>query len=254
MPPLPPGHRILHVPEISSTNAEAMRLAQTGEATGLWVIADRQTAGRGRAGRTWETVPGNLMASVVVQLHEPPHRAPQLALVAGLALHEAVINSGALGETSALKLKWPNDVLLAGQKLGGILLESAGSSNAAGIIAVIGFGLNLAGHPDLPERPATHLAAHGAAMAPAEMLAMNGWRVGMRAGISRWFAQRGCSGPSGREQRSPSTRGQDLLRDGLRDWMTLAPCCWKRPMAGSRLTHSEMFRSPVDELNGTLKV
>lgn len=118
---------------------------------GDWLLAERQTAGRGRQGRAWQSPPGNLYASGLVQLRAGDPSPSSLALVAGLAVIDA------LG-VSSLSLKWPNDVLADHAKLAGILLERQGD------FVVIGVGINLAHHPLLPDRPTTSLAALGVTM------------------------------------------------------------------------------------------
>ena len=162
-----------HLAEVGSTNDWILEHA-AGLADGHWVIADRQTAGRGRRGRAWNDGAGNLMASVMVRANGA---VQQLSFVAALALVEALSplppaeGAGALlasdggkredptpgpsrrREGSRLALKWPNDLLLDGKKVSGILLERAGNA------LVIGFGVNIASFPDGTERPATSLAA-----------------------------------------------------------------------------------------------
>ncbi|WP_420382538.1 biotin--[acetyl-CoA-carboxylase] ligase [Novosphingobium sp.] len=182
------------VAETASTNsAQLARLGQ-GEAIGegTWLIADRQTAGRGRAGRAWSDGHGNFMGSTVAQLRAGDPPAPTLSLVAGVALHRAicaaahffppplqggrgwglsaafhVARTSASGERphpnpspegeglDGLQLKWPNDVLVDGAKLAGILLERHDST------VVVGMGVNLAQAPELPDRPTVSLAALG---------------------------------------------------------------------------------------------
>lgn len=122
---------------------------------GYWLVADRQTAGRGRQGRGWLDAPGNFMGSTVVWLGAQDPAPSTLSFVAAMAAYEAVI--GLLGNPRALRLKWPNDLLLGGAKLSGILLERVGNA------AVIGVGVNLAAAPGLAERTASHLAALGPA-------------------------------------------------------------------------------------------
>jgi len=117
-------------------------------------VALDQTAGKGRQGRNWISATGNFYGSTLVQLRETDPPAPTLSLAAGLALIEA-IDVAAPGE--ALMLKWPNDLLLFGKKLAGILLERSGDR------IVVGFGINLASAPDLAERPS---AALGGQMKP----------------------------------------------------------------------------------------
>ena len=143
-----------HLADVGSTNDWLLERA-VGLADGHWVIADRQTAGRGRRGRAWGDGGGNLMASVIVRANGA---VQQLSFVAALALLAALEEEKGQGsETPAPRfwLKWPNDVLLDGAKVSGILLERAGNA------LVIGFGANLAQHPAETERPATSLAAAG---------------------------------------------------------------------------------------------
>ena len=129
-----------------------LALAASGSVhEGDWLIAERQTAGRGRQGRAWVSPPGNLYASGLVELRACDPPASTLALVAGLAVVEVLSASG-------LSLKWPNDVLVGSAKLAGILLERQNDA------VVIGVGANLAHHPDLPDRSTMSLAALGVTM------------------------------------------------------------------------------------------
>ncbi len=144
-----------HLATVGSTNAWALDRADA-LADGHWVLADRQTAGRGRRGRAWDDGnpaddggrdaggSGNFMASVLVKADGPLH---QLSFVAALALHDALTDVTAPHGAGRLALKWPNDVLLDGGKLSGILLERAGNA------LVIGIGVNLARHPAATDRP-----------------------------------------------------------------------------------------------------
>lgn len=180
------------VQQTGSTSADLLaRLAQ-GEliAEGYWLIADRQTAGRGRQGREWLDAPGNFMGSTVVCLtgREPP--ASTLSFVAALAVYEAVLAH--VGAPQRLQLKWPNDLLLGDDKLAGILLERSGE------YAVVGIGVNLAAAPALPDRRAGKLAQMGPAPqrdAFARELAasfdreLDRWRqFGLEPLLSRWLA------------------------------------------------------------------
>lgn len=139
-----------HVAETGSTNDDVSALAASGAAEGLWLRADQQSGGRGRQGRAWRSPRGNLYASTLVRLQPGDPVAPTLALVAATALHEV---AGAYAGGDRVRLKWPNDLLAGNAKLAGILLERAGAA------VVIGFGVNLAHHPDDIERPALSLAA-----------------------------------------------------------------------------------------------
>ena len=139
--------KIVRHDSIDSTNEEARRLAEAGEAGPVWIVAREQTGGRGRRGRAWVSQPGNLFATLLVS---PPgtleHRA-QLSFVAGLAAADMI----AAYAQDGVALKWPNDVLLAGRKVAGMLLESFGTALA------VGFGINLAHFPRNTEFPATSL-------------------------------------------------------------------------------------------------
>jgi BirA family transcriptional regulator, biotin operon repressor / biotin---[acetyl-CoA-carboxylase] ligase len=136
------------VSETASTNDDVAALAQAGAAEGLWLRAERQTAGRGRQGRDWVSPAGNLYASTLVRLQPGDPPAPSLALVAAVALAETAEAFGAQPQ-----IKWPNDLLIGGAKLSGILLERAGDA------VVVGLGVNLAHHPEGIDRPATSFAA-----------------------------------------------------------------------------------------------
>ena len=139
------------VPETGSTNADMLALAAAGAAEGSWLRAERQTAGKGRQGRAWESPVGNFYGSTLVRLRPTDPPAPTLALVTVVALEEAVQVFLPTGAT----IKWPNDLLIDGAKLSGVLLERAGDA------VVVGIGVNLAHHPVLPDRPATSLAVQG---------------------------------------------------------------------------------------------
>ena len=172
-------HRLLRLASVDSTNAEALRRAAAGERGPLWIMADVQTSGRGRAGRSWVSEPGNLHASLLVTLSAPAPKAYQLSLVTGVAVYDAIRNA-MQPAPAGLCLKWPNDILIGTEKAGGILIESTAS--AAGLAAVIGIGIDIATVPPELERPATHLAAHGACPLPQELLAC------IAASTEHWLA------------------------------------------------------------------
>ena len=148
---LPPGTTLAWYESIDSTNEEARRRVQTGERGPLWIVAERQTQGRGRQGRGWSTASGNLAATYLFEPGLRPERMALLSFVAALAVQGLVSEY-----VPDVRLKWPNDVLVRRRKVAGILLESLPSSCLA-----IGIGVNLAAHPqDLPF-PATSIAAEG---------------------------------------------------------------------------------------------
>ena len=167
------GRLIRTVAETGSTNEDVAALAREGAPDGLWLRADRQTGGRGRQGRSWESPPGNLHATCLVRLRPADPPAATLALVAGVALHEALS-----AYHSGVQIKWPNDILAEGAKLAGILLEREADA------VVVGFGVNLAEHPHYIERPAVSLAAlAGSAPSPADFLEV------LAEAFERWLAR-----------------------------------------------------------------
>lgn len=205
---LPGGTRLVHFETCGSTNAEAMRLALAsdpgrGGPLPFWVVADRQTAGKGRSGRTWlSTASGNLYASFAFAPTCPIARAAELSLVAGVAVVEAV---HLVAPGVPARLKWPNDIMVAGAKLGGILVESTVASGR--LVAVIGIGLNLVSAPEVAGRPTTALAAHlsGTESPPTalEMLAflaeamhdwLPRWEAGFAAVRAAWLNSAGARG------------------------------------------------------------
>ncbi|HEX8485829.1 biotin--[acetyl-CoA-carboxylase] ligase [Sphingomonas sp.] len=222
--------------------------ARTGAGEGTWLRADRQSAGRGRQGRAWVSPVGNLYASTLVRLRPTDPAAATLALVAAVAVEEAVwaylahppspFPPGCAGRAPSLsrrereggaqrrkgegdallQLKWPNDLLLDGAKLSGILLERAEDA------VVIGIGVNLAHHPDLPDRAATSLAAYGVDVTPAAFLEtlaecfarwLSRWRgEGLAPVRARWLERAHPPGTA-LTARLPGGDAIDGLFDGL---------------------------------------
>lgn len=127
-----------------------LALAGKCEGEGLWLRAERQTAGRGRMGRNWASPPGNLYTSTLVRVRAGDPPAATLGFVAAIAL-ERIMSSYA--PEAAFQIKWPNDVMADGAKLSGILLERTEDA------IVVGIGVNLASHPDIPDRLTTSIAA-----------------------------------------------------------------------------------------------
>ncbi len=138
--------------QTGSTNADLAAAIRTGEgwAEGRWLVARRQTAGRGRQGREWFDGAGNFMGSTAVVPGEGAPPVASLSFVAALAVYDAAL--AMLGENGNLALKWPNDVLLDGGKLSGILLEMVRG------VVIVGIGVNLARAPELPDRKTAALA------------------------------------------------------------------------------------------------
>ncbi len=156
---LPYGYRRIAFPRIGSTNDEAKRLAVAGAAAGLVVTAERQTAGRGRQGHAWESPSGNLYLSLLLRPDISPVRAGEATFVLALALAKALAQF--LPPERELRCKWPNDILIDGRKVSGILLESSSVGTTLDWL-VAGIGINLVHHPADARWPATDLAAAGA--------------------------------------------------------------------------------------------
>jgi BirA family transcriptional regulator, biotin operon repressor / biotin---[acetyl-CoA-carboxylase] ligase len=178
----PPGCGLAVLEEIDSTNEEARRRAEAGEAGPLWIMAQRQTAGRGRRGRTWISGHGNLLCTLLVRPGGTAAGAARLSFAAALAVRELL--SGYVPQAD-IKLKWPNDVLLEGGKVAGILLESAAAQAGRLDWLVIGFGVNLAHAPDVAGQQVTALARHlppGATPPPPDEALGNLARI-----FGRWY-------------------------------------------------------------------
>jgi BirA family biotin operon repressor/biotin-[acetyl-CoA-carboxylase] ligase len=160
----------------TGSSSDWLRANASQFADGQWVRAERQTGGRGRLGRSWEMPEGNLAMSGLIRLQPGEGPAAELGFVAALALHEVV---AAQVEATRLQLKWPNDLLLDGAKLSGILLEQEGS------LLVLGIGVNVAAAPALPGRATVSLRDAGAeveaaALAEALATAIARWRATWR--------------------------------------------------------------------------
>jgi BirA family transcriptional regulator, biotin operon repressor / biotin---[acetyl-CoA-carboxylase] ligase len=139
---------IFRVAETGSTNADLLDMAWRGDAVeGDWLVAERQTAGRGRQGRAWVSPPGNLYASALFTLRPTDPPAPTLALAVGIGLVTAVCDPA--------YLKWPNDLMIRDAKVAGTLLERQGDS------IVVGFGINLVSSPSIEGRKTTYLGIDG---------------------------------------------------------------------------------------------
>ena len=159
------GRRILYRPVLDSTMDEAARLAEEGSEEGAVVIAERQSAGRGRQGRSWVSQPGNLLLSILFR--PGMSQLPFISVIGGVAAARAIRKAAGL----APRVKWPNDVILDGRKVAGILTESAIVGDSV-CYAVLGLGINVALnpadseeiaalHPELAERAISINAAAG---------------------------------------------------------------------------------------------
>ena len=151
-----PAAPILLLDQTDSTNADARRRADAGETGPLWIVARRQSEGRGRRGRQWESQDGNLFSTLLQLTRKSPAEAAQVTFVAALAIADLL---DAYAPASLVTIKWPNDVMLAGEKTSGVLVES-GAHETGGLWLAVGIGVNLARAPEGTERPATALVHH----------------------------------------------------------------------------------------------
>jgi BirA family biotin operon repressor/biotin-[acetyl-CoA-carboxylase] ligase len=188
--------------EVDSTQDEARRRLAAGAPSPVWVLAGRQRGGRGRKGRQWVSPPGNLHLSVALELAAPAGDLAQLSFIAAISAHKALcalaMRHGQPALQGLLALKWPNDLLLAERKLGGILLESESAATAPGEAAqggqarhlvVIGWGINLASAPpdEKVRWPAVALEEAGLTVSPLEAAGLV--RDYFRRWLSRWRAE-----------------------------------------------------------------
>lgn len=151
---------VIGLGRIESTNSEARRRAEVGAAHGTLLWAEAQTKGRGRRGREWISPPGNIYASFILRPACDVAQALQLAFVAALGVGHFLANY--LDEDARLHYKWPNDVLVNGHKIAGILAESTMGKTQTLEWVVLGVGINIKTYPEGVEWPATSLCAQGA--------------------------------------------------------------------------------------------
>jgi len=152
------GKYIQHFDSIDSTNREAMRQAEKDCSEGLVILANQQDTGRGRLGRTWHTLHDSLALSVVLRPNLPPEQVPQLSLVAAVAVQQALSKYCA-----DIRIKWPNDLLIHGAKVAGILTEMRGEPGLVHAV-IVGIGININtpknGWPDDITQRVTSLSEH----------------------------------------------------------------------------------------------
>lgn len=198
------GYRLIAYDTIGSTSAEAMRLARDGDPGRLWIVSGEQTEGHGRRGRPWQTPRGNIAASLFIRVPGEGSQSATLGFAAGLALYQAICAT--VPACAGLELKWPNDVLINGAKVAGILLEAVSRSDGSSGV-VVGIGVNVRHAPRGLPYPATSLAESGAevtaealftALAEAwvEQEALWGRGLGFAPLRERWLAHAaGLGGP-----------------------------------------------------------
>ncbi len=182
------GTRLIVYQSLNSTNAEALRRAHGGDRGPLWIVAQIQTHGRGRRGRHWTSLPGNLTASLLLpDSGGPAHRA-ELCFVAALAIQDAVLKQ-VPQLNGQLSIKWPNDLLLFRRKFAGILIEV--DSSGEGTAVVIGIGINCASHPRDTDYPAIDLACAGGPVSASDLFAA--LSLAMDERLTQWNCGAGFS-------------------------------------------------------------
>ncbi|MDF2368689.1 biotin--[acetyl-CoA-carboxylase] ligase [Sneathiella sp.] len=166
---LPPFYKLTVLDTVGSTNTEARKLADAGEGEGAIVWAKRQEQGVGRRGRQWSSPEGNLYCSLILRPECDPAAAARLSFLVALAFHKAL--APFLGKDASIKLKWPNDVLINGRKLVGILLESKMKQNGMMDYVIAGTGVNIATFPTHTDGlPAISLNEVGVSLTVADVL------------------------------------------------------------------------------------
>jgi BirA family biotin operon repressor/biotin-[acetyl-CoA-carboxylase] ligase len=179
--------RHIALDDVGSTNTECLDHARTGDPGRLWITARRQLGGRGRRGRTWISEAGNLYASLLLIDPAPTEALASLPLVVALSLHRAIAAEMPFsGER--IRIKWPNDILVDGRKVSGILIEAERLADGKSAI-VIGCGVNIAHRPDNPLYPATCLSEAGASTSPQALFAR--LMVELAHALDQWQAGAG---------------------------------------------------------------
>ncbi|MBX3232745.1 MAG: biotin--[acetyl-CoA-carboxylase] ligase [Labilithrix sp.] len=206
------GAPLHHVAETGSTNDDAKAAAKEGAAHGALWIAEAQTHGRGRQGRTWSAAPGSsLLFSVLLRVPCAPARVPLVSLVAGLAVRDAIAH--ALGDDAAAMVKWPNDVLVRDKKIAGVLVESSlAGAKVESIVAGVGINVHTRDFPPELAAIATSLALEGGRTDRAALLAA------VLAGLERdapRVLQRGLGVLQARLSQHDALAGKRVIGEGV---------------------------------------
>jgi len=162
LPKVPPAYQLVAFESLDSTNEQARRMAAEGAPDGTIVWAKSQTAGRGRRGRSWISQPGNLFCSFILRPDASVSDAAQLSFAAALSVVEALRYTVTPGIVLDVACKWPNDVLVGGKKVAGILLECQAQAPHGVTVPqldwlVLGIGVNISHHPEETEYPAASI-------------------------------------------------------------------------------------------------
>jgi BirA family transcriptional regulator, biotin operon repressor / biotin---[acetyl-CoA-carboxylase] ligase len=175
--PLSTDIEVRHFTSIDSTNLEARRIIEGGGQGPLWIVSNEQTAGRGRLGRSWQSVPGNLYSTFLLKPACAPQFSPQLGFVTALAVAEAI---DALADQRSVQLKWPNDCLVQGAKIAGILCEVLDRGHVA-----VGCGMNVASAPSGLAYPAATVADVLGKSIPVQKM-FDAYAQSLRTQLSLW--------------------------------------------------------------------
>lgn len=220
---LPAPFTLVDRDTVASTNDEAMTLAGQGAPAWTVVRAASQSAGRGRRGKSFASPPGNSYTSFILRPQGRPEQVAQIALVAGLAVADAI--AGIAPGLPAIRCKWPNDVLVDGHKVCGILVEAASSGERVDHV-VVGIGINLVSHPEIEGHRIGDLAGLGGgiidrdAMLGALASALHGhveaWQAGGFGALREaWIARAaGIGGEVRIEDGARTLRGRLIDIDG----------------------------------------
>lgn len=173
-----------HFASVDSTSTRADELTRAGERPPFWVTADRQLGGRGRLGRRWVSEVGNLYASHALVARKPVATLPQLSIVLGLAAARAIEEAAG----ARVRLKWPNDLMLDGHKIGGLLLDLR---NVGETVVIAGFGINCAHHPRDVRYPASDLASLGHPVEPVGLF--EALRPSVATALEEWHSNGFCA-------------------------------------------------------------
>ncbi len=181
---LPPAYRLVAMDSVESSNDEAKALADAGAEEGTLVWALEQTKGRGRHGRTWASPRGNLYLSLVLRPECALAEAAQLGFVAALAVGDAI--GSVAPPMLEVTYKWPNDVLVHGRKVAGLLLESKTAADGALEWLILGAGVNIQSHPGDARFPATNLIFESVGPEVNEALVLDAFARHFLTWVNRW--------------------------------------------------------------------
>lgn len=184
-PHLPPAYRLVALEEVDSTNSEAKRRAAEGAEDGTLIWARSQTGGYGRQGRDWASASGNLFLSLIVRPDCPLSAAAQFSFITAVALGDAL--GSVAPPMIEVTYKWPNDVLLNGRKVAGILLESKGDAEQKLDWLVIGLGANVSSFPTDTRLPATSLHFEGCPTSVSAVDLLEAFARHMLSWINVWL-------------------------------------------------------------------